>query len=291
MNPVNKPRPSDREKEIPVKAKPINDPQSRPPARSEAEHPGVIAHTPFRAAKIGSPGSVILSANQVFKSYQAGNQPVPVLSGVSLQIRQSQFTTIVGQSGSGKSTLLHLLGTLDCPDKGEIVLNKQRIDNLPARHRDRIRNQEIGLIFQFYHLLPELNVLENTLVPYMIRHGVWSYLLNRRRLHEQAKELLEQVGLSHRLTHRPNQLSGGERQRNAIARALVTQPKLLLADEPTGNLDARSGTEVLDLLRRLGEEQALTVIMVTHDERIAQQSDQIIRLRDGKVVTAAADAA
>jgi lipoprotein-releasing system ATP-binding protein len=260
-------------------------------AGAAEDHPGVISNSPFRASKNNGPGALLLSANQVHKTYRAGSQLVPVLSGVSLHVRQSQFTTIVGQSGSGKSTLLHLLGTLDQPDKGEIVLNKQRIDNLPTKERDRIRNQEIGLIFQFYHLLPELNVLENTLVPYMIRHGVWSYLLNRRRLHEQAKELLEQVGLSHRLTHRPNQLSGGERQRNAIARALITRPKLLLADEPTGNLDARSGTEVLELLRRLGEDQALTVIMVTHDDRIAQQSDQIIRLRDGKVVTAAADAA
>ena len=260
-------------------------------AGAAEDHPGVISNSPFRASKTNGPGALLLSANQVHKTYRAGNQLVPVLSGVSLHVRQSQFTTIVGQSGSGKSTLLHLLGTLDQPDKGEIVLNKQRIDNLPTKERDRIRNQEIGLIFQFYHLLPELNVLENTLVPYMIRHGVWRYLLNRRRLHDQAKELLEQVGLSHRLTHRPNQLSGGERQRNAIARALITQPKLLLADEPTGNLDARSGTEVLELLRRLGESQSLTVIMVTHDDRIAQQSDQIIRLRDGKVVTAAADAA
>jgi lipoprotein-releasing system ATP-binding protein len=255
------------------------------------ENPDVISHTPFRATKNRVIGSVLLSAHQIHKTYQAGSQEVPVLSGVSLQVREGQFTTIVGQSGSGKSTLLHLLGTLDRPDQGEIYLNKQRIDNLPSRQRDRIRNQEIGLIFQFYHLLPELNVLENTLVPYMIRHGVWSYLLHRRRLKEQAKELLELVGLSHRLTHRPNQLSGGERQRTAIARALITQPKLLLADEPTGNLDARSGNDVLELLRRLGDQQALTVIMVTHDERIAQQSDQIIRLRDGKVVAGAAEAA
>lgn len=253
--------------------------------------PVVIPHSPFRSPKSTNPGAALLSCHQVFKSYQAGNQPIPVLSGVSLQVRQSEFTTIVGQSGSGKSTLLHLLGTLDQPDEGEIWLNQQRIDNMPSRQRDRIRNQEIGLIFQFYHLLPELNVLENTLVPYMIRHGVWSYLLRRRTLIDEAKELLEQVGLSHRLTHRPNQLSGGERQRTAIARALVTKPKLLLADEPTGNLDARSGNEVLELLRRLGELQSLTVIMVTHDDRIAQQSDQVIRLRDGKVVSVSAEAA
>ncbi|MDP1561895.1 MAG: ABC transporter ATP-binding protein [Pirellulaceae bacterium] len=273
-----------------MKVKLVNDQVSRPTAESATKIHDVISHAPFRS-KNGSAGAVTMSAHQVYKSYRAGSQLVPVLEGVSLQVRQGQFTTIVGQSGSGKSTLLHLLGTLDRPDQGEIVMNKQRIDNLPARERDRIRNQDIGLIFQFYHLLPELNVLENTLVPYMIRHGVWSYMRQRRRLHEQAKELLELVGLSHRLTHRPNQLSGGERQRTAIARALITRPKLLLADEPTGNLDARSGNEVLELLRQLGEQQALTVIMVTHDERIAQQSDQIIRLRDGKVVANAAEAA
>ncbi len=274
-----------------MKAKLIHDQVSRGTANPAHENQDVISHAPFRSPKNHSNGSVILAAHQIYKAYQAGSQQVPVLTGVSLQVRQGQFTTIVGQSGSGKSTLLHLLGTLDRPDKGEIVMNKQRIDNLPARQRDRIRNQDIGLIFQFYHLLPELNVLENTLVPYMIHYGVWSYLVQRRRLHDRAKELLEQVGLSHRLTHRPNQLSGGERQRTAIARALITQPKLLLADEPTGNLDARSGNEVLELLRQLSEHQALTVIMVTHDERIAQQSDQIIRLRDGKVVASTAEAA
>lgn len=241
---------------------------------------------PYRAA-----GGLVLSANHVHKTYHIGGQSIPVLSGVSLAVRQGQFTTIVGQSGSGKSTLLHLLGTLDRPDRGEICLHKQRIDNLPLRQRDLLRNREIGLIFQFYHLLPELTVLENTLVPFMIRYGVWQYWLRRRQHAEEARELLRRVGLEHRLNHRPNQLSGGERQRTAIARALVTQPKLLLADEPTGNLDAKTGAEVLELLRQLSEQQQLTVVMVTHDDKIAEQSDQIIRLRDGKVVSATAEAA
>jgi len=226
----------------------------------------------------------VLSANNLYKTYQSGNLHVPVLSGVSLAVREGQFATIVGQSGSGKSTLLHLLGTLDHPDKGEIVMRKQRIDNLPAKQRDRLRNRDIGLIFQFYHLLPELNVLENVLVPFMIRYGVWRYWLQRRHHTQQAIELLERVGLGHRLHHRPNQLSGGERQRTAIARALVTNPSVLLADEPTGNLDAKSGNEVLQLLRDLSQRQQLTVVMVTHDEKIAQQADLIIRLCDGKVV-------
>jgi lipoprotein-releasing system ATP-binding protein len=251
----------------------------------------VLPHPQLQVQPYRATGSLVLSAHQVHKTYHIGGQSIPVLSGVSLAVRQGQFTTIVGQSGSGKSTLLHLLGTLDRPDRGEICLHKQRIDNLPFRQRDVLRNREIGLIFQFYHLLPELTVLENTLVPFMIRYGVWQYWLRRRQHAEDARELLRRVGLGHRLNHRPNQLSGGERQRTAIARALVTQPKLLLADEPTGNLDAKTGAEVLDLLRQLSEQQQLTVVMVTHDEKIAEQSDQIIRLRDGKVVSTTADAA
>jgi lipoprotein-releasing system ATP-binding protein len=239
----------------------------------------------LRPPQTPSSAPVVIAANNVCKTYRSGNVDIEVLRGVSLAVRQGQFATIVGQSGSGKSTLLHLLGTLDRPDQGEILLHKQRVDNLPARQRDRIRNREIGLIFQFYHLLPELNVLENVLVPFMIRYGLWNYWLHRRTHTERAKALLERVGLGHRLTHRPNQLSGGERQRTAIARALVTQPKVLLADEPTGNLDARSGHEVLELLRELSQQQQLTVVMVTHDEQIAHRSDQIIRLQDGKVVS------
>lgn len=247
------------------------------------------AHSPVadgtRTSVPYTTGTTILTANNVHKAYVSGSERIPVLCGVNLTIREGQFTTIVGQSGSGKSTLLHLLGTLDRPDKGEIILRKQRIDHLPAKPRDQIRNKEIGLIFQFYHLLPELNVLENVLVPFMIRYGVWSYWLHRRRFTEQAKELLDRVGLSHRLTHRPNQLSGGERQRTAIARALVTEPTLLLADEPTGNLDAKSGGEVMAVLQQLKEQQRLTVVMVTHDESIAAKSDQTIHLRDGRVVS------
>lgn len=247
------------------------------------------AHSPVaeetRTSVPYTAGTTILTANNLHKAYVSGSEPIPVLCGVNLTIREGQFTTIVGQSGSGKSTLLHLLGTLDRPDKGEIILRKQRIDHLAARPRDQIRNKEIGLIFQFYHLLPELNVLENVLVPFMIRYGAWSYWLQRRRFTEQAKELLDRVGLSHRLTHRPNQLSGGERQRTAIARALVTEPTLLLADEPTGNLDAKSGGEVMAVLQQLKEQQRLTVVMVTHDESIASRSDQTIHLRDGRVVS------
>ena len=217
------------------------------------------------------------------KSYRKGPFEVPVLRGVSMSVRRGEFLAIVGPSGCGKSTLLHLLGTLDAPDRGEIHYAGRRIDNLPAAGRDALRNRQFGMIFQFYHLLPELSTLENVLMPLMITHGVWSYLRHRRRHARRAKELLEMVGLSHRLRHRPRELSGGEMQRVAIARALVAQPDLLLADEPTGNLDQASGQEVIQILRTLNRQQNLTIVMVTHDRAIADQADRIVRLAGGRI--------
>ena len=208
---------------------------------------------------------------------------MPVLRGVDVEIHQGEFLAIEGQSGSGKSTLLHLMGTLDSPDKGEIHFHGRRIDNLPARNRDAIRNKRIGMIFQFYHLLPELSTLENVLSPLMIAEGVWNYWKNRRKYRETAKSLLELVGLSHRLKHKPRELSGGEMQRAAIARALIAQPELLLADEPTGNLDQATGQEILKILRTLNEEQNLTIVMVTHDQSLARQADRIVRLTGGLI--------
>jgi lipoprotein-releasing system ATP-binding protein len=200
-----------------------------------------------------------------------------------MEVRRGEFLAIVGQSGSGKSTLLHLLGTLDAPDQGEIHYAGRRIDNLPARDRDTLRNRQFGMIFQFYHLLPELSTLENVLAPLMIRHGVWSYLRRRREHRARAEELLETMGLSHRLKHKPRELSGGEMQRAAIARALVAQPDLLLADEPTGNLDQATGQEIIRILRTLNRQQNLTIVMVTHDRAIADQADRIVRLTEGRI--------
>ena len=217
------------------------------------------------------------------KSYHKGSIEVPVLRGVSMSVRQGEFLAIVGQSGSGKSTLLHLLGTLDAPDQGEIYYEGRRIDNLDAKSRDTLRNRTIGMIFQFYHLLPELNTLENVLTPLMITHGVWSFLRHRRRLRARATELLEMVGLDHRLKHRPCELSGGEMQRAAIARALVAEPDLLLADEPTGNLDQSTGQEIIRILRTLNQQRNLTIVMVTHDRAIADQADRIVRLAGGRI--------
>lgn len=217
------------------------------------------------------------------KSYRKNAIEVPVLRGVSLSIHSGEFLSIVGQSGSGKSTLLHLLGTLDAPDRGEIRYAGQRIDNLPAKARDALRNRQFGMIFQFYHLLPELTTLENVLSPLMIRDGVWNYLRQRHLHRRRAEELLEVMGLGHRLKHRPRELSGGEMQRAAIARALVTQPDLLLADEPTGNLDATTGQEIIRILRTLNHERNLTIVMVTHDRAIADQTDRIVRLAGGRI--------
>jgi lipoprotein-releasing system ATP-binding protein len=228
----------------------------------------------------------LIEARGVVKSYRKGKHEVPVLRGVDFAVEPGEFVAIVGQSGSGKSTLLHLLGTLDGPDSGEIHYSGRRIDNLPARVRDAIRNRSLGMIFQFYHLLPELSTLENVLAPTMIGESVWTYWLNRRKHVERAKELLEMVGLSHRLTHKPRELSGGEMQRTAIARALMSNPTLLLADEPTGNLDSENGQEILKLLRRLNEQEGLTIVMVTHDDALARQADRIVRLKQGKVETA-----
>jgi len=225
----------------------------------------------------------MIVAKEVTKSYKRHKTSVAVLKGVDFSAEHGKITAIVGQSGSGKSTLLHLLGTLDSPDSGEIWFADERIDNLSSRKRDAFRNRQLGMIFQFYHLLPELTLLENIIAPSMIGQSIFSYFRNRSKIINRAKSLSEMVGLSHRLNHKPNELSGGEMQRTAIARALMTDPKLLLADEPTGNLDQESGQSILHLLKNLNQETGLTIVMVTHDENIAHQCDSLIRLKCGKV--------
>jgi lipoprotein-releasing system ATP-binding protein len=224
-----------------------------------------------------------IAAIAVEKAYRKGELKVPVLLGVDIEVRRGEFVSIIGQSGSGKSTLLHLLGLLDSPDVGEVKLYGQRIDDLPQHARDELRNRVFGFIFQFYHLLPELNVMENVLAPVMIRHSAWSYWKSRKAFQEQAREMLDRVGLGHRLNHKPSELSGGEMQRAAIARALMGSPEVLLADEPTGNLDSETGAEIMDLLRSLNGRNDLTIIMVTHDEKIAQQAHRIVRLAEGRL--------
>jgi lipoprotein-releasing system ATP-binding protein len=228
-------------------------------------------------------GDYQLSTVNLYKSYRKGPVEVPVLRGVTMGIRPGEFLAIVGQSGSGKSTLLHLLGTLDAPGRGEIHYAGSRIDNLAPSARDRLRNRQFGMIFQFYHLLPELTALENVLMPLMITYGLWNYLSHRGAHRKRAVELLETVGLSHRLKHKPRELSGGEMQRAAIARSLISEPELLLADEPTGNLDQRTGQEIIKILRTLNHQKNLTIVMVTHDRAIADQADRVVCLANGQI--------
>jgi lipoprotein-releasing system ATP-binding protein len=233
------------------------------------------------AASASGP-EVQLSSVGLTKTYRKGRVQIPVLRGVDLEVRRGEFVAIIGQSGSGKSTLLHILATLDAPDSGEVYYQGGRIDNLSLRRRDRVRNGQIGMIFQFYHLLPELTALENVLSPLMISSSVWAYWRRRREYTERAKELLDLVGLGHRLKHRPRELSGGEMQRAAIARALIAGPQVLLADEPTGNLDRGTGQEILQILSKLNRQQQLTMVMVTHDLAIAERADRVIKLVEGR---------
>jgi lipoprotein-releasing system ATP-binding protein len=227
--------------------------------------------------------SIHLSAAGIEKGYRKGKVLVPVLRGVDLEVEHGEMVAIVGASGSGKSTLLHVLGLLDAPDKGSVRLEGRRIDNVGEHARDQLRNCTFGFIFQFYHLLPELSALENVMAPLLIRHGALAYMRRRRQIRAEAARLLERVGLSHRQTHRPSELSGGEMQRTAIARALAGGPEILLADEPTGNLDAGSGQAILDLLRDLNRERGLTMIVVTHEAQIAHQADRTVRLAEGRI--------
>ena len=224
-----------------------------------------------------------LAATAVEKSYYKGAHQVPVLRGVRLTINKGDFVSIVGQSGSGKSTLMHLMGLLDQPDVGEIMLEGQRIDDLNERSRDQLRNRVFGFIFQFYHLLPELNLLENVQAPLMIRGSAWEFWKNRKAHRELAMDIIQKVGIEHRIKHKPSELSGGEMQRAAIARALIGSPQILLADEPTGNLDSSTGKEIMDLLKKLNEDNQLSIVMVTHDDAIASQAHRVVRLKQGQI--------
>jgi lipoprotein-releasing system ATP-binding protein len=227
---------------------------------------------------------LILNAEDVHKSYRMGATEVRVLKGVDLAVREGQFVAVVGTSGSGKSTLLHLLGGLDRPDKGAVSFEGRNLRRMKARELNRYRNKMVGFVFQFYHLLDELSVLENVFLPAMVSRSIAAWFLTRRSARRRAAELLEQLGLGDRARHKPYQLSGGERQRVAIGRALMNQPRLLLADEPTGNLDSATGNGILTVfgqLNRIGQ----TIVMVTHDERIAGRAQRIVTLEDGRIRT------
>ena len=221
----------------------------------------------------------MIQLQDVTKVYRRGLHDVAALRGVSFELPEASFAFVLGPSGSGKSTLLQLLGALDEPTSGEITIAGTRLRGMTARQRSEFRREQVGFVFQSFNLLGNLTAVDNVLVPFLPR-GVPAELRTR------AIELLQQVGLGERLDHRPNQLSGGEQQRVAIARALLTRPKLVLADEPTGELDSETGAEVFRLLRNLRDQHQATVVVVTHDPLFIQPDDSILRLRDGRLESA-----
>ncbi|MCF8998893.1 lipoprotein-releasing ABC transporter ATP-binding protein LolD [Acinetobacter nectaris] len=220
--------------------------------------------------------NIVLEAKNISKTFSEGKSHVEVLKGLSLQVHAGEFVSIVGSSGSGKSTLLHVLGGLDRPTEGEVFLNDKRFDNLNETQRGNLRNAHLGFVYQFHHLLPEFSALENVAMPLMLRKGT-----QYKEVKEKAEYLLERVGLSHRLTHKPGELSGGERQRVALARALVARPQVMLADEPTGNLDRHTARGIFDLLNDLKAEFNMAMLIVTHDEGLARSADKILHMQDG----------
>jgi lipoprotein-releasing system ATP-binding protein len=229
----------------------------------------------------------ILRASGIVKKFRMGESTLLVLKGADLAVKKGEFLAIEGRSGSGKSTLLHLLGALDEADEGSIVYEGNDIARMSGRDRSRLRNTHFGFVFQFYHLLPELNVVENTMLGPMIQHSWFGFKARRADIFGRAVEVLTQLGMNHRLKHRPNQLSGGERQRVAIARALMNEPRVLFADEPTGNLDAETGRQIMGVFEQLHAERGQTVVMVTHDRSLARRADRVLVLRDGKIERAA----
>jgi putative ABC transport system ATP-binding protein len=224
----------------------------------------------------------LIRLNQVGKTYKVAGEEIHALKSVSLEIEKGEFVVIVGPSGSGKSTLLHLIGGLDKPTTGEIFVDDESLNKMRDRKLSHYRNSKIGLVFQDFNLQNYLTVTENVEIPLMFTSSK-----NRREsaLRKKAVALLESVGLKERLKHHPNQISGGQKQRVAIARALINKPKIILADEPTGNLDSATGAKIIHLLKKIHRENGVTLLVVTHDREIAKHADRIIEIRDGKLTT------
>lgn len=224
----------------------------------------------------------LLSCHQISKTYQEGGQAIHVLNQVSLTIASGELVAIVGSSGSGKSTLLHTLGTLDTPSEGEVYFEGKAISQMSANQQAQLRNQALGFVYQFHHLLADFTALENVMMPLLINK------VARKTATSRATEMLNAVGVGHRLSHRPAELSGGERQRVAIARALVNDPKLVLADEPTGNLDHATALEIYDLMRSLNARHGTAFLVVTHDSELAAKLDRQVRMQDGQLLVVSA---
>ena len=221
----------------------------------------------------------VLECRQVAKQFEDGNLKTDVLDSIDLTVNRSDKLAIVGSSGSGKSTLLHLLGGLDTPSQGSIFLHGQDINKLSVNVLSKQRNQHLGFVYQFHHLLPEFTAVENVALPLIINGD------NPKQAKQRAEQLLEKVGLSHRLVHKPSELSGGERQRAALARALINEPACLLADEPTGNLDHRTAQAIFDLIVELNESLGTALVVVTHDHELANKMDRVLTLMDGQLTT------
>lgn len=219
----------------------------------------------------------LIELKNVSKIYKLDKVEIQVLNDINLKIDQKEFIVIMGPSGSGKSTMLHILGCLDKPTKGEVLVDDMDVSNMDDNSLAKIRREKVGFVFQFFYLIPTLTALDNVILP-MAFSG---YSQDRTK---KAKELLEMVGLGNRIYHRPTELSGGERQRVAIARAMANNPSIILADEPTGNLDSVSGNEVIELLLKLNREKDVTLVIVTHDKAITSLSQKVINLKDGRIV-------
>lgn len=222
---------------------------------------------------------VAIECKQLTKSFVDGELQVDVLNGVNLTVNEGEMLAIIGTSGAGKSTLLHLLGGLDKPTSGEVYIAEQKLTGMSELKKGRLRNQYLGFVYQFHHLLPEFSALENVCLPLQVRSQ------STKEIIEQATDMLEQVGLKDRLTHRIGELSGGERQRVAIARALVTQPKCVLADEPTGNLDQKTAGHIYELMLKLNEQLQTSFVIVTHNEQLAEKMQRILILSHGQFTT------
>ena len=220
----------------------------------------------------------VIAVRDLTKTYTVGELEVPALRGVSLDVAPGEFVALTGPSGSGKSTFMHLLGCLDRPTAGHYVLNGRDVSTLDSRALAHVRNDEIGFVFQGFNLLSRTSALENVELPMLYRRGIGA-----RERRDRAAAALESVGLGERLDHHPNQLSGGQQQRVAIARALVNRPALLLADEPTGNLDSRTSLEIMEVLQRLNREQRITIVLITHEPDIAEYASRVVAFRDGRV--------
>jgi lipoprotein-releasing system ATP-binding protein len=217
----------------------------------------------------------VLTCQKVEKRYNDGSRELRILRGVDLEVYEGEILAISGPSGVGKSTLLHIMGTLDTPTSGEVIYRGRALSGLGRREVNRIRNEEIGFVFQFYHLLPEFTALENVMMPALCKGA------SRQASTPRAEDLLHTVGLAERMTHKPGQLSGGEQQRVAIARALYNNPGVVLSDEPTGNLDENTGSSIIDLLWKLNEEQGVTLVIVTHDDSLASRAHRWVYMHDG----------